>query len=113
MTESEPVTAGKAATATTPTSADTSTAAPRPTNRLRGMLLPGSRASWARLASVSRPVYASIATGSAKASECQVGATPGWAPCPRSDGENRKAKPSTIRITSVTNATTATTIAIR
>ena len=56
VTESEPVTAGNAATATTPTSAETSTAAPRPTNRLRGIDLPGSRASCARLASVSRPV---------------------------------------------------------
>ncbi len=61
---------------------DTTTAAPIPPKRLRGRFLPGSRASAARLATVSRPVYASIATGIANPMELQVGAVPRSTPFP-------------------------------
>ena len=53
-----------------------STAPPIPTKRLRGSVRPGSRVSAARLATVSRPVKASIATGIANAIADQVGAVP-------------------------------------
>ena len=59
--------AGYAERATRPIRNEMSTAPPIPTKRLRGSVRPGSRVSAARLATVSRPVKASIATGIANA----------------------------------------------
>ena len=88
-----PPTTGKAAIPTIPITAETSTAAPRPPNRLRGIVLPGSRASWARFATVSRPVYASIASGSEYASACQRRRDAGVRALPRSDEREEQAEP--------------------
>ena len=90
-----------------------STAPPIPTKRLRGSVRPGSRVSAARLATVSRPVKASIATGIANAIADQVGAVPRSVPFERLSAEKRIGKPSTIRSTWPTTASAAIAIARR
>ena len=64
-----------------------------------GTLRSGSRASSARLETVSTPVYASIATGTAIARLAHVGATPQWMLSTRISGLKTRTKP---RITSST-----------
>ena len=58
-------------------------------------IAPGRRVSSARFATVSSPVYASIASGIANASECQVGDVPREVPALSAPGEKRSAIPST------------------
>jgi hypothetical protein len=65
-----------------------------PAKRLLGSALPGSRASAARFATVSRPVKASMASDREKTSECHVGAVPRSMPLPKPSAESRKANPS-------------------
>ena len=72
----------------------TTTTAPIAEKRLRGRSRPGSRVSPARFATVSRPVYARNASGTANVSWCQDGLVPRWRPCRSACGEKRKAKPS-------------------
>jgi hypothetical protein len=55
----------------------------------RGMSIPGRRASSARFATVSSPVNASIASGSANAIECHVGLVPSDKSCVSLSGEKR------------------------
>jgi hypothetical protein len=76
---------------------ETMTAAPIPAKRLRGRVRPGSRVSAARFATVSRPVYASMASGSENAIADQVGAVPRSRPRPSASLESRNEKPSRIR----------------
>ena len=64
-----------------------------PTKSERGRSTPGRRASSARFATVSSPVKASIASGSAKASSCQVGCVPSDVPGVSACGEKTKHEP--------------------
>ncbi len=65
---------GKAETATTAIATYIVTTVPIAANSERGRSTPGRRASSARFATVSSPVYASIASGTANSSDWTVGA---------------------------------------
>ncbi len=86
------------------------TTAPIPLNRLRGRSRPGRLASSARLATVSRPVYASIASGSANTIWCHDGVTPSDSPRVRALPEKSSAKPSTTSSSCVTRSSSGTAI---
>ena len=86
-----PFSTGKAESPTAATAAVRRTTSPIAEKRLRGSVRPGSRASSARLATVSSPVYASIASGSANARSSQVGETPRSVPCVSASGETSSA----------------------
>jgi hypothetical protein len=58
-------------------------------------------------------VYASIASGIAKKSECHVGDVPSDVPARRASGEKSSAKPSPTISSCVARSTSATTIAQR
>ncbi len=81
--------------------------------RLRGRSRPGRRVSSARFATVSSPVYASIASGSAKAIECQVGVSPSEVPAVSASGEKSSARPSPTSSICVARSTSATISAQR
>ena len=61
-----------------------------PAKRLFGSCTPGRRVSSARFATVSRPVYASIASGSANAISCHDGEMPSETPCVSALGDQSK-----------------------
>ena len=67
----------------------------------------GSRTSSARLETVSTPVYASIATGTASARFDQVGATPQWTLSTSVCGSNTSTMPTTTSRSWVAKSTTA------
>ena len=66
-----------------------------PAKRLLGSCTPGRRVSSARFATVSSPVYASIASGRAKTSSCHVGELPSETSCVSAPGDQSSARPST------------------
>ncbi len=70
----------------------------------------GSRASSARLDTVSIPVYAIIATGIARAKLDHVGAVPKWMFVDRMCGEKMRNAPSATRISCVAKSSTASTM---
>ena len=72
-----------------------------------GTVRTGSRASSARLETVSTPVYASIATGIAIARFDQVGATPQWMLSAMICGLKTSAKPTPTRRICVAKSITA------
>ena len=72
----------------------TSTTSPIAEKSERGSVRPGSRASSARFAAVSRPVYASIASGSAKARSPHSWPLAKPKPSRSVSGERRNAAPS-------------------
>ena len=102
-----PFSTGNAEMPTTPIANETTTTAPIPAKRLRGSVRPGSRVSAERFATVSRPVYASIASGSANASSSHAGSVPRSTPRTR---PSRRAARSRGRAGSTwaTKATAAT-----
>ena len=75
-----------------------------------GTLLDGSRASSARLETVSTPVYASIAIGIEIARCPQVGAVPQWMFEVRTCGLKTSTKPSPTSSTCVAKSITASVI---
>ena len=104
-----PFSTGKAESPTAATAAVRRTTSPIAEKRLRGSVRPGSRASSARLATVSSPVYASIASGSANARSSQVGETPRSVPCVSASGETSSAAPSSTSRSCVARSSPATT----
>ena len=72
-----------------------------------GTLRTGSRTSSARFETVSTPVYASIATGTASARFDQVGATPQWTLSTRICGSSTRTMPTATSRSWVAKSTTA------
>ena len=101
---------GKAASATTAIATYTVTTVAIPPNTDRGRSTPGRRASSARLATVSRPVKASIASGTENARACHVGCDPRDVPWVSACGENTKMNPSTTSRSCVNRSSAGTTM---
>ncbi len=78
-----------------------------------GTIRIGSRTSSARFETVSTPVYASIATGTAIARFAQVGATPQWTLSTRTSGLKTSTSPSATSSTCVAKSITASVIESR
>ena len=108
-----PCRAGKAVMPTTAISTVTTTTPVSALNRLLGRLTPGSRASSARFDTVSRPVYASIASGSANRIPCHDGELPRCTPCVSACAEKTSANPSATSISWMQRSSTGSRIAKR
>ena len=83
-----------------------------PTNRLRGRVRPGSRTSAAKLVIVSRPVYASVASDSARAIDPHEGVVPMSTPMVSESDDQTRMNPRIASSRLATRATPAMTTAM-